>query len=188
MANKEISELTSASLPLTGAELVHVVQSGNSRQSTVDAINNITGLTAKTTPVDADELRLWDSVASAFKKLSIANLKALVLALFNVSGSAPVYGCRAWVNFNGSTGTIRASGNVSSITKNTTGDYTINFTTAMPDANYGFSGACRISGNGRNLLSISGSVAPTASALRISTLDAAGTFLDADWVGVAIFR
>ena len=47
------------------------------------------------------------------------------------------YKCRAWVNFNG-TGTvaIRASGNVSSITDNGTGDYIINFTNAMADANY----------------------------------------------------
>jgi hypothetical protein len=47
------------------------------------------------------------------------------------------YGCRAWVNFNG-TGTpaIRASGNVTSITDNGTGIYTVNFTNAMPDANY----------------------------------------------------
>ena len=54
-----------------------------------------------------------------------------------VSGTAPIYPCRAWVNFNG-TGTvaIRASGNVSSITDNGTGIYTVNFTTAMPDANY----------------------------------------------------
>ena len=54
-----------------------------------------------------------------------------------VSGTAPIYPCRAWVNFNG-TGTvaIRASGNVSSITDNGVGDYTVNFTTAMPDANY----------------------------------------------------
>ena len=54
-----------------------------------------------------------------------------------VSGTAPLYFCRAWVNFNG-TGTvaIRASGNVSSITDNGTSDYTINFTTAMPDTNY----------------------------------------------------
>ena len=54
-----------------------------------------------------------------------------------VSGTAPIYACRAWVNFNG-TGTvaIRASGNVTSITDNGTGDYTVNFTTAMPDANY----------------------------------------------------
>jgi hypothetical protein len=55
--------------------------------------------------------------------------------------SAKAYGCRAWVNFNG-TGTvaIRASGNVSSITDNGTGDYTVNFTTAMVDANYSVSG------------------------------------------------
>jgi hypothetical protein len=53
------------------------------------------------------------------------------------SGSAPVYGARAWVNFNG-TGTvaIRASGNVSSITDDGTGQYIVNFTVAMADANY----------------------------------------------------
>jgi hypothetical protein len=50
-------------------------------------------------------------------------------------GMAPLFACRAWVNFNG-TGTvaIRASGNVSSITDNGTGNYTVNFTTAMPNA------------------------------------------------------
>jgi hypothetical protein len=58
-----------------------------------------------------------------------------------ISGSAPLFLCRAWVNFNG-TGTIaiRASGNVSSLTDNGTGDYTINFTTAMPDTDYTNSG------------------------------------------------
>ena len=45
------------------------------------------------------------------------------------------YGCRAWVNFDG-TGTIRDSGNVSSITDNGTGDYTVNFVIDMPDVNY----------------------------------------------------
>ena len=58
-------------------------------------------------------------------------------SLVTISGTAPLYMCRAWVNFNG-TGTvaIRASGNVSSITDNGVGNYTGNFTTAMPDANY----------------------------------------------------
>jgi hypothetical protein len=53
------------------------------------------------------------------------------------TGNVEVYTCKAWVNFNG-TGTvaIRASGNVSSITDNGTGNYTVNFTTAMPDVNY----------------------------------------------------
>ena len=54
---------------------------------------------------------------------------------------ATAYGCRAWVNFNGiGTVSIRASGNVSSITDNGTGDYTMNFTNAMPDGNYAFAG------------------------------------------------
>ena len=49
-----------------------------------------------------------------------------------VSGTAPIYPCRAWVSFNG-TGTvaINASGNVSSITDNGVGDYTVNYTTAL---------------------------------------------------------
>ena len=66
----------------------------------------------------------------------------------NASGSAPIYACRAWVNFDG-TGTvaIRASGNVSSITDNGVGDYTVNFTTAMPDANYAAVGMCSNSGD-----------------------------------------
>jgi len=57
--------------------------------------------------------------------------------LSTASGSAPSYSARAWVNFNG-TGTvaIRASGNVTSITDHGTGDYSVNFTIALPDANY----------------------------------------------------
>lgn len=59
------------------------------------------------------------------------------VAITSAPGTAPLYACRAWVNFNG-TGTvaIRASGNVSSITDNGVGNYTVNFTTAMPDADY----------------------------------------------------
>ena len=56
---------------------------------------------------------------------------------FNASGTAPVYACRSWINFNG-TGTpaIRDSGNVSSITDNGAGKYTVNLTTAIEDVNY----------------------------------------------------
>ena len=80
-------------------------------------------------------LTLPDSTGTVLNDQS--NIEAQVKTATNASGSAPVYACRAWVNFNG-TGTvaIRASGNVSSITDNGTGDYTVNFTTAMPDANY----------------------------------------------------
>jgi hypothetical protein len=56
------------------------------------------------------------------------------------SGSAPIFGARAWVNFvgDGSNGacTLNGSGNVSGVVKNGTGDYTVTFNTAMDDANY----------------------------------------------------
>jgi hypothetical protein len=59
------------------------------------------------------------------------------LAFNSGYGSAKIaYGCRAWVNFNGTNGTIRASGNVSSVTYNATGDYTVYFATTMVDSNY----------------------------------------------------
>lgn len=60
-----------------------------------------------------------------------------LMSAFNKTGTAPMFACRAWVNFNG-TGTvaIRESGNVSSITDNGAGQYTVNFTTAMADTNY----------------------------------------------------
>ena len=63
-----------------------------------------------------------------------------------VSGTAPIYAARAWVNFNG-TGTvaIRASGNVSSITDGGTGIYTVNLTNAMSDVNYAVNVAGRAS-------------------------------------------
>ena len=71
-----------------------------------------------------------------------SDIEPQVKTATNAGGSAPIYACRAWVNFDGKTspGTIRASGNVSSVTRNGTGDYTVNFTTAMPDANYSLAG------------------------------------------------
>jgi hypothetical protein len=103
---------------------------------------------------------------------------------------AQAYGCRAWVNFNG-TGTvaIRASGNVSSITDNGTGDYTVNFTTAMPDANY-----CAVMTVGDGSASGTTSrVAYTATynvgSLRFGCSDNnSNTNVDSQQVNVAIFR
>jgi hypothetical protein len=60
---------------------------------------------------------------------------------FNASGSAPVYACRAWANFDGTGAvSIRASGNVSSISDLGVGRYQANFSTAMQDANYALVG------------------------------------------------
>jgi hypothetical protein len=104
---------------------------------------------------------------------------------------ATAYGCRAWVNFNG-TGTpaIRASGNVSSITDNGTGDYTINFSTAMPDANYSVSALSRITSTGIapvvvNLLT---TTTPTASLFRICTDRNGIGVTDPEYVFASVFR
>jgi len=100
--------------------------------------------------------------------------------------------CRAWVNFNGTTAspsTIRASYNVSSVTKNGTGDYTVNFTTAMPDANYCVNSIVGdyTTNNGNRSISISSVAAPTTSAVRIAN-QSNGSAEDQLRVMVAIFR
>lgn len=92
---------------------------------------------------------------------------------------------KAWVNFNG-TGTvaIRASMNVSSITDNGTGDYTVNFTTAMPDANYNF-----VFGTQGNFAIQYGITAPTTTAIRVAVADrGSGSLVDNSAVCVSIFR
>ena len=97
------------------------------------------------------------------------------------------YSCRAWVNFNG-TGTvaIRASGNVTSITDGGVGLYTLNFTTAMTDANYCLAGITGFStSTGAESVRIQSTL--TSSAAPISTTTAA-VFFDSPTVTVAIFR
>ena len=101
--------------------------------------------------------------------------------------------CKAWVNFNG-TGTvaIRASFNVASITDNGQGSYTVNFTTAMPDANYSLVGnAGKVNGNSSDI-----QVRPTNMTSSSSCTFTVGTYLtglsnqtvDQDYISVAIFR
>ena len=98
---------------------------------------------------------------------------------------------RAWVNFNG-TGTvaIRASYNVTSITDNGTGDYTVNFTNAMTDANYAIAGTG--SGATTNMLPVTPADATTArttSAARFVILASnGGAAVDCAQVSIVIFR
>jgi hypothetical protein len=111
----------------------------------------------------------------------------------NATGTAPVYGCRAWVNFNGTTNvggfcTKRGSGNVSSVTDGGVGIYTINFTTAMEDANY----AANVSDDA--ISAVHGSTIATdtfaVGSFRILCRDAANytTYVDQNIVSVSVFR
>ena len=100
--------------------------------------------------------------------------------------AATAYGCRAWVNFNGQgTVAISASGNVSSITDNGTGSYTVNFTTAMVDANYCVTMSAQsldgMGGYGSNS-------ARTTTSVGVSTRNGSNNQTDRASVSVAIFR
>ena len=110
-----------------------------------------------------------------------------IAGALNATGSAPIYACRAWVNFNGNTESIRASGNVSSITDNGAALYRINFSTALPDANYVVAGTTnhRFDNNtGREWQMIN---VPTTSSFEIAiirTTDAASSESDAVFCSV----
>ncbi len=107
-----------------------------------------------------------------------------------VSGTAPLYFARAWVNFNGTdTVAIRGRGNVTSITDSGTGAYVVNFTTAMPDANYctNVTGT-HDSGSYVAWGVIANDTPPTTSAVRTDFLNFAGGPTDVSFAQVSIFR
>jgi hypothetical protein len=111
-----------------------------------------------------------------------------VNSIQNTSG-VEVYTAKAWVNFNG-TGTIaiRAAGNVSSITDNGVGDYTVNFTTSMPDANYAVVAIKNDAVSYENG-HISVTTLNTAGGARIQSVEgAAPVATDSTQIHVAIFR
>ena len=96
---------------------------------------------------------------------------------------------KAWVNFNG-TGTvaIRASYNVSSITDNGVGDYTMNFTTALADANYALSVNGYQTTANNAFFGYAGGQTYTTTAVRLTTVNSAFLGTDMQNVSVAIFR
>ena len=130
--------------------------------------------------------------ANAVTTAKIANANITAAKLDGAQlGSAPIFGARAWVNFNG-TGTvaIRASGNVSSITDNGIGDYTVNFTAAMPDANYAVSLSGTDVSNGTDFPKIISSVNHAGAPHQMSTtgVRVGGTTSDWNTFCVAILR
>jgi len=145
---------------------------------------------ATTAPVGTNTTQV---ATTAFVNSEIANdvgvaNSAVVKTALNATGPAPIYACRAWVNFNG-TGTvaIRASGNVSTIADNGVGNYTVNFTTGMPDTSYstivgigsGSTGGYTVNNN-IGIYSI--------SAVQFATQNTTPAVIDAPYVFVSIFR
>lgn len=101
---------------------------------------------------------------------------------------APAYGCRAWVNFKGNGAVaIKDSGNVSSITDNSTGNYTVNFATDMPDVNYSAVQGYTPASSACYVAKVS---TLTVSSVRMGTYlnYSSGGALDMSMVAVAVFR
>jgi len=105
------------------------------------------------------------------------------------SGSAPIYGARAFVNFNG-TGVvaIRASGNVSSITDNGTGDYTVNLTSGVADENGAAVGITWRHSTIADFSRQSQIFQATSSTIRVVTWDSGSSKEDHAFINVALFR
>lgn len=188
MADKKISALTGATTPLAGTEVLPIVQGGATVKVAVSDLTagravsatslTATGLTAERVPYAGGGGLLTDSANLTFDG---TNLK------FNsgYGSGATAYGCRAWVNFGyvSSAITIRASGNISSVTRASTGNYFVNFSTAMPDANYAVIATGSVSDG------VTGSIFPNganqgSSACQINS--AAG--LDVTYCQLAVFR
>ena len=139
-------------------------------------------------------LKLTSDTSGQIDFQSAGSTKALIDTSGNLKfnsgyGSvATAYGVRAWVNFVG-TGTvsINTSGNVSSITDNAVGNYTVNFTTAMPDDDYSVNGSTSSAVN-NNVFIAGATVLPTTSAYRFNTRASTNVNLDMPIVNVNFIR
>lgn len=109
----------------------------------------------------------------------------------NTSGTEIGQLSKAWVNFNGSTAGIRSSFNVSSISRNGTGDYTVNFTNALADANYStvVSPPVAVDGTfGYGTIASGTTTTRTSSAFRFLTVGTNGTATDYGVLCLSVFR
>jgi len=170
-----VANVTVASINASGL----YTSTGNliiSQANQIDTAAIVDGAVTDVKIADLDSSKLTGNVAAA-----------RITTALNASGDAPIYAARAWVNFNG-TGTvaIRASGNVTSITDNGVGDYTLNFTTAMPDTNYAVVGMTQAT-IGTLVAICVGGVTWAVGSVRVRA-SMSNTYYDGTDVSVVIFR
>jgi len=121
----------------------------------------------------------------------VSDLEPQVKDSLNATGSAPVYACRAWVNFDGTNTTIRDSGNVSSITDNATGDFTVNLSTAIDNQDFSIVGQSHNSESSAfSQAHTLGAYATDTSTIQVYTyrVDSSGGLNSGEFVNIAVFH
>lgn len=132
------------------------------------------------TPVGTDTVQTLTNKSIDAGQLTGNVVAARITTALNATGSAPIYACRAWVSHNGS-GTILASGNVSSVTGGPD-IFVINFTTALPTANFALAGSTDASGYGIPYVSARSTTSVTVNWGNRGTAGGGGT-----WNSIMIF-
>jgi hypothetical protein len=130
--------------------------------------------------------------ASAPSVIQGAGGLAAISTAMNAVGSAPMFACRAWVNFNGAgTVAISGGGNVSSITDLGVGSYAVNFSTALPTANYAYCSTGKSGGGGGTSATCmeqnNGMPPTTTSCAMVAKASATGGLIDPGFISLAIF-
>ena len=171
----------------TGNVRVSPSSAGQARYHLYNGGGTAEWLFGQKTSTDHD-FKLSTSVAGSETDCLTVTTGGLLKFNSGYGSAATAYGCRAWVNFDGTgtTGTnqtIRASGNVASVYKTSTGNYTVNFATAMPDANYAVS-VTSSGGNGVAVRIVNG----TTTSFTMYTPDTGGVFVDGDVVCATVIR
>jgi len=186
--NTTLASVTGANVTATGTILAASGTSGS--PSVASSGDTDTGMYWSA----ANELTFSTGGNPRFRIESTGQIKAVYESQVGTDYNTTLhngYFCRAWVNFNG-TGTpaIRASGNVSTITDNGTGDYTVNFTSNLPDADYAvtFGGRGNSTDDNEISISIDRDNAPLISSVRIICRNLTSNNKDPIAVTLGVFR
>jgi hypothetical protein len=157
---------SSASAARNNLDVPSTTGGGASGTWGINISGNAATATSATNATNAINATNATNAINATTAASCSGNSATATKLTTASGSAPSYSARAWVTFNSLDGTILASGNVSSVTKQSTGYWIVTFAVAMPNSNYVMSGSyTNESGTGYFSLSMqqSGTVAPSTT-------------------------